>query len=183
MLNDSRRFGGWYFLVCLSLFFNKILVFLQNNISIYKWNNRFVFALIRFYFFGFLFYFRSGAEPLSSRTVKGAFHHRSAALCSAASTELHFFLSAFTPLTRCFFAPPTRLDSDRHTDAHSSERVSFFPKKDSCVQFVFFELCVFVLCFHFSLKHLWTIKCCNCASHRTDGRDSLFRGRNDCTNV
>lgn len=40
MLNDSCRFGGWYFLVCLSLFFNKNLVFLQNNISIYKRNNR-----------------------------------------------------------------------------------------------------------------------------------------------
>lgn len=27
MLNDRCRFGGWYFLVCLSLFFNKNLVF------------------------------------------------------------------------------------------------------------------------------------------------------------
>ena len=36
MLNNRCRCGGWYFLVCLSLFFNKSLVFLQNNISIYK---------------------------------------------------------------------------------------------------------------------------------------------------
>lgn len=55
----------------------------------------------------------------------------------------------------------------------TSTKVFFSPEK-SCVQYVSYELCVFVLCFHFSLKHLWTIKCCNCASHTTNGKACWF---------
>lgn len=82
-------------------------------------------------------------------------------------------LSSFTISTRCFFTPQDWTVTTRLTSAKVKVFLIIIITQESFVGNVFFELCIFV--FFFSLKHLWTIKCCNCASHWTGGHSSFLK--------